>query len=263
MKQILLAIFVIMSTNSFASKMEFPVKGTRVIPANELMTISTPEQPLLTTQTINQFDSVFFDIAQAVVTGNSVEFSVYLKSDDVINALDFAFKYNQTHLEYDTIINLTSYIDPLAYYNPNDSTVRLTSYSFTQPYVNDTPLFLVRFNLISGQLCSNDLDSVSALLNGDAAAYYVSGCVTGIFENPEVVQLNIFPNPAADFITFELKEKATVEIVDIQSKLVMQQTMFDSPGIHTLSTEKINNGIYFLKVTGNETESFSKFIINR
>ncbi len=155
----------------------------------------------VSTLVINQFDSVFFDIAQAVINGSSVEFPVYFRSDDVINSLDFAFKYNQTHLEYDTIINLTSYIEPLSYYNPNDSTVRLTSYSFTQPYSNDTPLVIVRFTLLSGQLCSNDLDSVSALLNGDACAYLVSDCLSGLFDAPAEVPMNLFPNPASDWVT--------------------------------------------------------------
>ena len=247
MKKIILAAVIFCNFNIAESK-SFPSTG---FPGGE------PSIP----QTINQFDSVFFDVALAVVTGNSVEFPVYLKSDDVINALDFAFKFDHTHLEYDTIINLTSYIDPLAYYNPNDSTVRLTSYSFTQPYVNDTPLFKVRFNLLSGVLCSNDLDSISSLLNGDASTYFVSGCVTGIAEHAEAGAVQVFPNPSSDLISFELKEKAVIEIVDFKANLVMTKITAETPGTQTIDISRLSNGIYILKISGIKKESHSKFVI--
>jgi len=215
------------------------------------------------TTTINQFDSVFFDVAQAVINGTTVEFPVYLRSDDVINALDFAFKYDQTHLEYDTIINLTTYIDPLTYYNPNDSMVRLTSYSFTQAYVNDTPLFIIRFTLLTGQLCSNDLDSVSSLLNGDASTYTVSDCTSGLFDLPSVNSINVYPNPANDFVTFDVPVKSTVEIMDISSKKVVSEMVVETPGTQTVNTSVIPNGIYLLKITGNDYTACSKLLISK
>ena len=70
------------------------------------------------TLVIDSQDSVFFDLFNATVVGSTIDFPVYVKSDDVINALDFSFKYNENELEYDTILNLTNYIQHLSYYNP-------------------------------------------------------------------------------------------------------------------------------------------------
>lgn len=238
-------IFTVHSENTGNEKPEFSLNGE-------------PSVVLL----INQYDSVFFDIAGAVINGSTVEFPVYMRTDEVINALDFAFKYDQTHLEYDTIINLTSYIEPLAYYNPNDSTVRLTSYSFSQPYTNDTALFIIRFNLLSGQLCSADIDSVSALLNGDAASPSVSDCITALEEFHESNNLILYPNPANEILFVEARENSTIEIFDLNSKIVYSQNAV-MEGIQTIYTDMLKNGIYLVKTNAGKTTVSSKFLISR
>ena len=116
-------------------------------------------------QTINALDTVVFDLSQSVITGNNVWFPVSILSDDTIYALDFSLKYNQNNLAYDSIINLTNYLQPFSYYNSNDSTWRFTSNSLQQ-ITNDTPLVSVSFNLIGGLLTNSDLYTIKAYLNG-------------------------------------------------------------------------------------------------
>ncbi|MFM8916278.1 MAG: cohesin domain-containing protein, partial [Bacteroidota bacterium] len=118
--------------------------------------------------TIDQFDTIFFDLSAASVVGSTVEFPVYYKSDDQVVALDFNFKYNHNKLDYDTIVKLANYLDVLSFYNTNDSTVRLTSYTNTLFYPNDSVLFKVKFTVLQpGPLCNGDIFAVNSLLNGD------------------------------------------------------------------------------------------------
>ena len=233
---------------------------TSDIPAVDNSGGGNPVTPLV----INQFDSVYFDIALATVNGTTVDFPVYFRSDDVINALDFEFKYDHSHLEYDTILNLTSYIEPLAYYNTNDSTVRLTSYSFTQAYSNDTPLVVIRFNLLSGQLCATDIYAVGALLNGDAASYMVTDCQTiGISEIEASFSISVYPNPASEVVTISVTEKAEIEIMDIRSGKVVKEIIAEAGNATLIHTSEIQNGIYILKVTGRNFETFEKLVISK
>ena len=108
-------------------------------------------------QTIDALDTVVFDLSQAVINGNNVEFPVSIISDDTINSLDFSLKYNQINLSYDTIIDLTTYLQSFAFYNNNDSTLRFTSYCF-QAISHDTSLVSIHFNMLSAQIANADFN---------------------------------------------------------------------------------------------------------
>jgi hypothetical protein len=120
--------------------------------------------------TVDAMDSVIFDLSKTIISGSSVSFPVSIFSDDTINALDFSFKYNQTTLTYDSIHNLTAYIQPLAYYSTVDSTVRFTSYS-VQSYSNAVSLVTVHFTMLGTQLNDTDLYTVNTYLNGNHCSF--------------------------------------------------------------------------------------------
>lgn len=230
------------------------------IESNEIsLSGGNPVSPMV----INQFDSVFFDLFQAVINGNTVEFPVYLRSDDVINSLDFALKYDHTQLEYDTLINLTGYIDHLSFYNTNDSTVRLTSYSFTQPYSNDTPLFIIRFTVLAGFTCSNDFNSVSALLNGDLSSHKFEECLFNSIQDDVFSNLSIYPNPVNSFLVVDSPVDAVIDVVDIHGKVVMHQTSVYFGQPLNLDTGKLESGVYFIKMTSGTTAVARKFVVSK
>ncbi len=196
---------------------------------------------------INSLDTVYFDIYNATTNGSSVEFPVYIISDDSINALDFSFKYNELDLQYDTIINLTNYIQHLSYYNPNDSTVRFTSYSFTQPYSQDTALVLVRFTILAGQLCSTDLLSVEALLNGDASSERVLDCqAIGLADSFNESSIQIFPNPTSGKVNVTVPVAADLTVVDINGKEIITPVTVPANEKFELNVEQLNNGMYII-----------------
>ncbi|MFM7901987.1 MAG: cohesin domain-containing protein, partial [Bacteroidota bacterium] len=151
--------------------------------------------------TIDQFDTIFFDLSAAALVGSTVEFPVYYKSDDQVVALDFNFKYNHNKLDYDTIVKLANYLDVLSFYNTNDSTVRLTSYTNTLFYPNDSVLFKVKFTVLQpGPLCNGDIFAVNSLLNGDICTSGIVDCTSGLSENSWLNEVTVFPNPATEFV---------------------------------------------------------------
>lgn len=200
--------------------------------------------------TIDQFDTVYFDLSSAVVNGNQVEFPVFYDSDDQIVALDFNFKYNHNKLDYDTIIKLANYLDVLAFYNVNDSTVRLTSYTNTLFYPNDSNLFKVRFNILQpGTLCSGDIFAVNSLLNGDICTSGIIDCTSGLEEQNLFSGVRIYPNPVIDQTEISgIPAESTVELRDINGKVVARKDVTGSQGSLKFDLSNESNGIYHLLV---------------
>ncbi len=201
---------------------------------------------------IDALDTVVFNLAKAAIAGNSISFPVSILSDDTVNALDFSFKYVHSKLRYDSISDLTNYLQPLAFYNPNDSTVRFTSNSF-QRYGNDTALVKVHFTLLSGQFDAADLTKVKAYLNGNVCSVKVPGLLSTVVpivpKNQD--KISIYPNPSKDnFQVAGLEALGGSELTilnelgeTIFKTLVKQQTI-------NINRETLNSksGIYFLKV---------------
>lgn len=93
----------------------------------------------------------------------------------------------------------------------------------------------------------------------------------GISENNFKTNLNVYPNPAKDIlnIDFELKEKANVsiELIDVIGKTT---AAIESNKLYTAQKHKIPyqlndipNGVYFVKISLNESIINQKIIINR
>jgi hypothetical protein len=246
--------------NTILSTVIMTVSGLTVASAqsgNQLLSNGSGNSVMV----INAFDSVFFDVFQASVVGNQVEVPVYFRSDDIINAVDFEFKYDQTKLEYDTIVFAASYIEGLSFYNQNDSVVRLTSYSFTQPYTNDSVLFKIKFTLLSGtQICAGDLNSVGALLNGDACTAFVTDCLTGISESESFTQVELYPNPVQDQLSIQVQEISEVNIFDIHGNLVQSARLNGSNEATRISVAGLAAGSYVVRLAGKKTNAVGRFV---
>jgi hypothetical protein len=212
--------------------------------------------------TIDQFDTVYFDLSSALVTGNQVEFPVYMDSDDQIVALDFNFKYNQVKLDYDTIIKLANFLDVLAFYNTNDSTVRLTSFTNTVFYPNNSPLFKVKFNILQpGPLCSGDIFSVNSLLNGDVCTSGIMDCTSGLADQSVFSDIHIFPNPAVDHSEISgIPTGSRVELRDITGKTIFSKEVKGNPQSLKLDLRNKSSGIYHVFVTHSGSRGAFKLV---
>ncbi|HKC35657.1 MAG TPA: T9SS type A sorting domain-containing protein, partial [Chitinophagaceae bacterium] len=207
-------------------------------------------------------DTVVFDLANANMQSSYAEFPVYFLSDDVINAVDFSLTYNTAGLAFDSIVRLANYLNVT--YNEvkaSDTTVYYTSYSL-QTISNDTPLVMVRF---SDQLCTENIISAAAYLNGNAVSVKIIDCVpNGITDAAKDKSITgIYPNPAAEnaALQFSLATKSTLtfSVHDITGKTIFEtQPAEYCPGSHqvNLDLSGLESGVYIVRMKSeNETKS--------
>lgn len=214
---------------------------------------------------INQYDTVFFDLIHSSLISNYIEIPVFFRSDDVINALDFAMKFDLTKLEYDsTIVHRTS-MSPLANYNPNDSTLRLTSFDL-QAIPNDTLLVTLRFKLLNGttQIHKTDFNSIAALLNGDpCTGIVIEQTIPSAINNISGdVLVHVYPNPATDVLNVSVSENTKVQILTVAGQIVFEGFIAGGEKLN-INTSGFPDGNYLLRAIINNKLVVRKFTLLR
>ena len=72
-------------------------------------------------------------------------------------------------------------------------------------------------------------------------------------------QLTLYPNPATTQFMVELTENAVVEIVDVQGKLVLNQSY--QAGLNTIDISGLEKGVYIVTAMVNNRIAQQKLII--
>lgn len=229
--------------------------------SNNSQTIQTRE-----INRIDKFDTVIFNMAKAVRMNNFIDIPVSIKVDDDINALDFALKYNPANLKFHSIINHTGYISVNEYYNPLDSTLRVTSNSLTR-YEKDTiRLISIRFEIFSDRIFVTDINSIVAYLNGESCSYRVvdpKGIIIGNNDLDQNILAAVYPNPATDIITVEVSENVSITLLDLCGKKSYYANKIYANQAHQITVHNIPRGIYLISLSnGNMTEAI-KVLINK
>jgi hypothetical protein len=90
---------------------------------------------------------------------------------------------------------------------------------------------------------------------------------TGLFNASLAnLELQAYPNPAIDelFINANLSnENYQMTVSDITGRVLSTQTITGQLKSHTIDTKSLNNGIYFVKVSGRTGESTIKFVVSK
>ena len=211
---------------------------------------------------INLLDTVFLDANNAIFTAGLIEFPVYIRTDDTINSLDFSFKYDMTNLDFSAIVDLAPYLQSFAFENPNDSTVRYTSYAL-QNYAKDSSLLKIQFSILNGSFNPNLLNTGKSYLNGVLCTTIITGQTpVGLndeLQNPKV-NFEIYPNPASENIHFKANSYSTsntIEILDLTGKVVFTANTNTDLDINL---ENLSNGIYSFKYYSGDRISSKMFV---
>ena len=211
--------------------------------------------------TINALDTVVFDLLHATKVGNYLEVPVSILSDDTVNALDFSFKYDHSKLLYDSMIDVTSYMSSLAFYNTNDSVVRFTSNSF-QTYSNDTVLVKIGFDLLSGALNANDLNTVKGMLNGNQCTVKIVAAGTvGIDEIQDAKALRVFPNPVRDVVSVAVEQNSEVQLFSAAGALLYDYKNVIAGNSLQVDVRSLTAGIYYVKIVGKNSVVSKKVVV--
>ncbi|HRH04039.1 MAG TPA: T9SS type A sorting domain-containing protein [Bacteroidia bacterium] len=231
---------------------------------------------------IDLFDTVHFDLSNAIIATNNLSFPVLISSDDTINSLDFSFKYNHQKFHYDSISTIINSIQPLAFYNPIDSTVRFTSNSFV-PYKKDTAIIVIHFSLLAGSVDSSDVYFVKSYLNGNLCTSSISSMVsTALFDVSSVAVLRpiVYPNPVTGAVNMKginFSKNATCTLNNLKGEVLfheflnsnnsmLYQSQIDNSIIEiTLQLTGLNlkEGMYLLTLSDNTHEQKFRFYFTK
>lgn len=210
-------------------------------------------------QTIDALDSVIFDCSQLTGATGAIQIPVSIKSDDLVYSVDFSLKYDHSVLQYDTTINVTTYLQGLSYYFTTDSTIRFTSSTFT-PVTNDTTLALVKFILLAPSFTNGSIYTLKGYLNGTlCSTKYIPPSPLGVEENV-MKHFTVYPNPAQDAVSINFENATRLELIDLLGQTVYSENI---EGMKTtnLNTSDVVNGVYFLKLYTNKGNGLRKLIV--
>lgn len=212
--------------------------------------------------TIDSLDTLVFNMSASIYTGTKWTFPVYFKSDDVINAVDFSFKYDHAVLDYDTIVNLKAYLQSLENYNSFDSTVYYTSFS-TTTIDNNTNLMRVKFNVSTGagSFQSSDVFNIIGYLNGDVCTVKVIPLAfTGVNDVNPLSSFLVYPNPSSDIIYVQSAFPVNFDVQDISGKTVVQQLSLNAGVVKKVDLD-LAPGIYFARIQDENNVAVKRFIV--
>ena len=87
-----------------------------------------------------------------------------------------------------------------------------------------------------------------------------NGCVIGGIKESkdDKIALQVFPNPATDNISIEILQNATLDIIDIQGRLILKQPL--QQGKTDINISGLAQGIYILKLSNENTTETTRFI---
>lgn len=209
---------------------------------------------------IDSTDTVYFDLSKAVISGNQLILPVGIMTSQPVNSLDFSLKYDHVELDYDTMFNLTTYLQGLSYYNPTDSTVRYTSSSFQAISVG-VNLVNVQFNLLGSQINNADFSEVKGYLNGvKCTAVIMNQLSVGVAVHVKEHSLQLFPNPAKDQLSIASNQDIDLIITDMQGRKAAESMHISAGEELNIPVENLNNGMYLIQSTGAKKFS-TRFIV--
>ena len=211
-------------------------------------------------QTIDALDSVIFDCSQLTGATGAIQIPVSIKSDDLVYSVDFSLKYDHNVLQYDTTINVTTYLQGLSYYFSPDSTIRFTSSTFS-PCTNDTVLAVVKFILLAPSFTNGSIYTLKGYLNGTLCSTgYVPPSPVGLSENV-MENFTIYPNPAQDAVSINFQNANRLDVLNLLGQTVYSENI-EGMTSTIMNTTGLVNGVYFVKLFTNKGNGLHKLVVS-
>ncbi|HEX5001267.1 MAG TPA: Ig-like domain-containing protein [Bacteroidia bacterium] len=199
---------------------------------------------------------VVFDLSKAIYGNGYVEVPVVAISNENVNALDFAVKFNENKMSFAGANATANGMESLVNYNNADHTVRFTSYSLQNYDLSVSPVS-VRFNTTATEITKEDLMNATAYLNGEEVSVEIIGSRVSGAE----AMVNVFPNPASDMINVITSENANMQLMDANGRVVMAQDNMNAYQKYEFKTSGLAKGIYLMKIFGDNVLSVKKVIV--
>ena len=99
--------------------------------------------------------------------------------------------------------------------------------------------------------------------NWDEISHPITLSTMGLADNTKEL-FQLYPNPTISNVNISLSKsasKVSYQIIDYSGKIVLEQELSDSQ-LFNVNVENLSTGLYFIKITMNETVGFAKIIKN-
>lgn len=149
--------------------------------------------------------------------------------------------------------NTNQWIEHYRYYNSHDGYI--STFLLKQEYA-----YNVNGNMTLNITCNWDETAHLFVYNTRTTSYYSDKSTNSIPDTP-TPHLTVYPNPAKDFVVFDLpnsSESASVELFDIQGKKVVQQKLTETKQI---AVGHLPKGLYLYRLTDMETVYTGKLVV--
>ncbi len=200
-------------------------------------------------------DKMVFDLTKAVVENGVIEVPVYATAAETVNSLDFAMMFNGSKMSFKEVRTNESNLESLSFFNTADQALRFTSYSLESIDLTKSVGSVV-FETAS-ELTAEDFNSIEAFINGERVAAEVIGNRAAVSD----VMVNVYPNPASSSINVLLSEDASVEIFDMNGKVVVSESGVKAFEKYSINTQHLAKGVYTLKASNAGFVTVQKVVI--
>ncbi len=199
--------------------------------------------------------SVVFDLSNATYEEDFVDVPVRYMGEENVKSLSFGMDYNRAEMTLQTIASLDGDVEAL--YNDDGDYLYLVSYSL-ESYNVEEAIFSIRFYAPNG-INANDIMDANAFING----LKVSSGVTKSVDNTTSIKnfessMRIYPNPASEVLYLEVAEEVSLQIVDVQGRVVANRS--NVIGKESINIEGFSAGVYMLHLS-NDNQTVVKRIV--
>ena len=159
-----------------------------------------------------------------------------------------------------------SYTGYLEVTNPGE-TKTFTVPASAIPSYSAIPYLQIIVNTGAGQALDNsDADGtivIDNLVIGDGSFQVHDGTTLGISNNEEVLEAAIYPNPTTGIVNVTSKETIKAYTVySITGQLLLYKDLNTNEKNIPINLEEFSNGIYMLELSGENSKSIQKVILN-
>jgi hypothetical protein len=117
---------------------------------------------------------------------------------------------------------------------------------------------------MNGDISKDDFIVPLALLNGEPVNYIINDYIpTGISDNYFKPEIQVYPNPAKEKIYVEVSTEATLEILDMNGRILSEITELKANQKEEINVEELKNGIYMLRFYNKNFSTVRKLVVNK
>jgi len=202
--------------------------------------VSIPNDGKLKSDDANE---IVFELNNATYDGETVTIPVSFSYIEEVEALDFDIVLNK-----DVISSVISVNHPSSYnsdWKYNEEKNILSLGIFNLDFLSTNAITITFATEKETKLKSDDFSCSLALLNGKSVQLNTKETSDANGVETSAVSVSVYPNPASSVVIVSVSDNATVEIIDVNGKVVVTAEV--TAGENTINITNLAPGVYTIK----------------